>query len=225
MAKGLLFMAFDFSTAHADEFHDWYDKEHVPERLRVPGFINAERWIADDDPRVHVATYDLDSPAVLTSPPYRAVGGENQSPWTKRVTGMCRRIMRFEGEQIVPGDAVAPLAPGDAVAPLAPDDAVAGLLVASMNVDPAAEAEFNQWYDTEHLPQLASVPGVLSARRYRVSDLASERRYLALYHLRDSNVSRSQAWKQAANTPWTERMRPHFRDPMVLRMHRYQREA
>ena len=71
----------------------------------------------------------------------------------------------------------------------------------------------------------SAVPGVLSARRYRVSDLASERRYLALYHLRDSNVSRSQGWKQAANTPWTERMRPHFRDPMVLRMHRYQREA
>lgn len=212
MAKGLLFMAFDFSTAHSDEFHDWYDKEHVPERLSVPGFINAERWIADDNPMVHVATYDLDSPSVLTSAPYVAVGGENQSVWTKRVTGMCRRIMRYEGEQIVPGDAVAA-------------DGANGLLVASMNVDPNSEAEFNNWYNTEHLPQLASVPGVLCARRYRVSDTASERRYLALYHLRDSDVSRSEAWAKAANTPWTERMRPRFRDPLVIRMHRYQRKA
>ena len=38
MAKGLLLVAFDFSTAHEDEFHDWYDLEHVPERQRVPGF-------------------------------------------------------------------------------------------------------------------------------------------------------------------------------------------
>ena len=52
MAKGLLFAAFDFSTAHADEFHDWYDLEHIPERLRVPGFLNAERWIAEDNPAI-----------------------------------------------------------------------------------------------------------------------------------------------------------------------------
>src|ERR1700759_5817968 len=47
MAKGLLFAAFDFSGAHADEFHDWYDLEHIPEPLRVPGFLNAERRIAE----------------------------------------------------------------------------------------------------------------------------------------------------------------------------------
>jgi len=33
MSKGLLFMAFDFATAHGDEFHDWYDLAHVPDRL------------------------------------------------------------------------------------------------------------------------------------------------------------------------------------------------
>ena len=67
MAKGLLFASFDFSTAHEDEFHDWYDLEHIPERLRVPGFINAERWISDENPQVAVATYDLDTLGVLQS--------------------------------------------------------------------------------------------------------------------------------------------------------------
>ena len=33
MPKGLLIGAFDFSTTHADEFHDWYDLEHIPEQL------------------------------------------------------------------------------------------------------------------------------------------------------------------------------------------------
>lgn len=210
MAKGLLFASFDFSTAHADEFHDWYDLEHVPERLRVPGFINAERWIGDENPKIAIATYDMESHGVLYTPPYLAVGGANGSPWTKRVTSMAKRIMRFEGEQLVPGDATAPAGAG-------------GILVASMNVDPAAEAEFNEWYNKEHLPQLAAVPGVLCARRFRAGGEGVERKYLALYHLKDTAVSRSDAWQKAANTPWTEKIRPHFRDPLVLRCNRYTR--
>jgi hypothetical protein len=45
MAKGILIAAMDFTACREDEFHDWYDLEHVPERLRIPGFLNAERWI------------------------------------------------------------------------------------------------------------------------------------------------------------------------------------
>ena len=37
MAKGILIAAMDFSAAPADEFHDWYDLEHIPERLRDQG--------------------------------------------------------------------------------------------------------------------------------------------------------------------------------------------
>ncbi len=51
MAKGILVAAMDFSAAREDEFHDWYDLEHVPERLRVPGFLNGERWIGATNPR------------------------------------------------------------------------------------------------------------------------------------------------------------------------------
>jgi len=211
MAKGLLMAAFDFSPVAEDEFHDWYDHEHVPERLRVPGFLNAERWIDGDNPKIHVATYDLDNPGVLATPAYRAVTGDSQSVWTRRVTGLCRRLMRFEGEQLLPGDLTAASSAG-------------ALLVATMNIDPASEPEFTEWYNTEHLPQLAAVPGVLAARRFRATDRASERRNVALYHLRDASVSRSDAWAKAANTPWTERMRPHFRDMMVLRMNRYRRK-
>jgi hypothetical protein len=212
MSKGLLFAAFDFSTAHEDEFHDWYDNEHIPERLRVPGFLNAERWIGEENGKIHAATYDLDTVGVLETPAYRAIGGDNQSVWTKRVTGMSQRLARFVGEQLLPGELTAPAG-------------AAALLVASMNVEPAAEAEFNDWYNAEHLPQLGAVPGVLSARRFRATDPTSERRYLALYHLRDANVTHSDAWSRAANTPWTERMRPNFRDTMVLRLNRYQRQS
>jgi hypothetical protein len=128
------------------------------------------------------------------------------------VTGMSQRLMRFVGEQILPGDLTAASGAG-------------ALLVATMNVDPAAEDEFNKWYNEEHLPQLGAVPGVLSARRYRATDGESERRYLALYHLRDDSIPQTEAWTKAAHTPWTEKIGPHFRDLMVMKMKRYQRKA
>ena len=45
MAKGILIAAMDFSNVAEDEFNDWYDTEHIPERQRVPGFLSCQRWI------------------------------------------------------------------------------------------------------------------------------------------------------------------------------------
>jgi hypothetical protein len=71
MAKGVLIAALDFSNAAEDEFNDWYDLEHLPERQRVPGFLVCQRWIGVENAKHSVATYDLDSLAVLKSPPTR----------------------------------------------------------------------------------------------------------------------------------------------------------
>jgi hypothetical protein len=156
MAKGILIAAMNIGNAADDEFNDWYDTEHLPERQRVPGFLSCQRWMGTVDKRVSIATYDLDSVDVLNSPGYTAIGGENLSPWSKRVTSRVERLMRFEGDQVLPGDRVAP-------------DNAGGLLLNSMNVEPAAEAEFNEWYNTEHIPLLGAVPGVLCARRFKAT--------------------------------------------------------
>jgi hypothetical protein len=50
--------------------------------------------------------------AVLKSSAYLAIGGENLSPWSKRVTGRVERLMRFEGDQILPGDQLPPASAG-----------------------------------------------------------------------------------------------------------------
>ena len=108
MAKGVLIAAMDFSACPEDEFHDWYDMEHVPERLRIPGFLNARALDRYRESEISVATYDLDRVAVLQSPPYRAIAGANSSPWTKRTQRFRKSLLRYEGEQILPGDATAP---------------------------------------------------------------------------------------------------------------------
>ena len=208
MAKGILIAAMNIANAAEDEFHDWYDTEHLPERQAIPGFLLCRRWIGAQDRKVSVATYDRDTVGILQSPEYRAIAGENLSPWSKRVTSRVERLMRFEGEPVLPGDKV-------------PPDNAGGLLLNSMNCVPEAEAEFNEWYNTEHIPMLAAVPGVLCARRFRAT--SANRRYVALYHLTSPDVQATPAWKSAANTPWTDKMRPHFRDHLRLVCKKYTR--
>ena len=208
MAKGILIAAMNIAQAAEDEFHDWYDTEHLPERQRVPGFLLCQRWLGAADPKISIATYDLDNIGIMQSLGYQAIGGANLSPWSKRVTAKVERLMRFEGEQILPGEQ---LPPGDA----------GGLLVNAMNVVPEHEAEFNKWYDEEHIPALAAVPGVLCARRFRAT--TSNRRYVALYHLEAPEVQATQAWKSAADSEWTRRIRPHFRDHLRIVCRRYSR--
>ena len=211
MANGILIAAFDFSGAAADEFDDWYDTEHLPERQRVPGFLSLERWIGADDPRQSVATYDLASLAVLDSPAYRAIGGDNLSPWSKRVTAKCRRLMRFEGEQILPGDRLA--AAG-----------AEGLLLIAMTPAPEIETAFNAWYDTEHVPALARVPGVLAARRFRAR--AGSPGYAALYHLAGPEVPSGAEWRRASEaTPMPPAIRPLIGDRLRLVCRKYRRQG
>jgi hypothetical protein len=231
MGRGLLVAAFDFSTAHADEFHDWYDLEHMPERKAIPGFGACERWIGDEQPAVSVATYDLESVDVLRGKAYASIAYGNLSVWSKRVTAMCRRLLRFEGTQIGPGDAPAP-------------EGAEALLLNAMNVAPEAEDDFNAWYDEQHLPALSGVPGALAARRYRSTSACSgeveagsptrtcanmpgtgTHRYVAIYHLESPDVARSTAWNAAVDTPWTARARPHFRDRVRILTRRYVRGA
>ena len=39
-----------------------------------------------------------------------------------------------------------------------------------MNIDAAHEAEFNRWYDREHLEERVAIDGFLEARRYVAHD-------------------------------------------------------
>jgi hypothetical protein len=92
-----------------------------------------------------------------------------------------------------------------------------------MNVAADVEAEFNAWYNDEHMPALLTVPGCLSARRFHM--IGGTHRYLALFHLTAPEVQASQAWKERAGTPWTAKMRPHFRDPLRLVLRPYARKT
>jgi hypothetical protein len=201
MAKGVMIAAMDFTNVDAGEFNDWYDTEHLPERARIPGFLTAQRWIGVENPRLSLATYDLETVAVLQGPGYSAIGRENASPWSKRVTSKVTRILRYEGNQTLPGDADGPSDAG-------------GILLVGMTPSAEQDAAFNHWYDKEHVPALAAVPGVLCARRF-VSAGPNSTKYVALYHLTEPGIPETAAWKKASgDTP----MPQHVRDTITGRL-------
>ena len=81
--------------------------------------------------------------------------------------------------------------------------------IVATDVLPDEEKNFNAWYDTEHLPGLAAVAGVVRARRYRVVEGAGPR-YLATYDLAQRDAFNSPAWLAVRSTPWSAKVRPSF---------------
>jgi len=79
-----------------------------------------------------------------------------------------------------------------------------GMLLTSMNIDAAHEAEFNRWYDREHLEERVAIDGFLEARRYVAHD--GNPKYLSLYSTETFEVLDSPAYRTAlANqTAWSK---------------------
>jgi len=102
MNKGFLLVLMQPPPTLEEEFNAWYDTEHIAQRLAVPGFETALRYVCTNGAPRYLAMYDLASPGVLNSPAYLKVGFDNASPWTKRVTSRVR-IYRSFGEQVYPG--------------------------------------------------------------------------------------------------------------------------
>jgi hypothetical protein len=87
------------------EFNEWYDLDHLPERLALPGFLTGQRYLCLEGWPRYLALYDLASTGVFDTPEYRAVGGGNITPWTKRIMRRVRGWTRIVGTQIFPGQA------------------------------------------------------------------------------------------------------------------------
>jgi hypothetical protein len=79
-----------------------------------------------------------------------------------------------------------------------------GMLLTSMDVDATDEADFNRWYDREHLEERVAIEGFIEARRYVA--IEGSPKYLSLYSTETFEVLDSPAYRAAlANqTAWSK---------------------
>ena len=96
------------------------------------------------------------------------------------------------------------------------------LFSAAMDVAPEKEALFHEVYDTEHVPLLGKVPGVIAVARFKLEPLTimlggqrqtlvaeGEPRYSAVYEIESPDVLLSAAWAKAGEEGrWAGQVRP-----------------
>ena len=191
MAEGLLFVLSQPRPGDEPGFHAWYDEEHAPLRLTVPGIHTAERYRAADDARPEwLALYDLDL-AALDSPAYRALS-RNRSPRERdvmsRLETLDRRVYELTGDHGAPGDGPARV-----------------IVVRALSVPASAEADLDAWYTTEHVPALHAIPGWHRTRRYRLRE-GDGCAHLAVHEISGTDLFATPEYRAATTTVWRDRV-------------------
>jgi hypothetical protein len=108
------------------------------------------------------------------------------------------------------------------------------LFIASMDVDADKEDLFNEVYDTEHIPNILKVPGVISAGRFQLDELKlllggeirtikfdDQAKYTGVYELESPDVLTGAAFGEAVEKGrWPEQVRPYTRNRRHILMRR-----
>jgi hypothetical protein len=195
MAHGLFYVYTDPGTVPEAEYHDWYDHEHGPRRLKVPGFLSGYRYGALDGAKPSwLVVYDLDSPEVLESPEYKALGPTATEHDRSIGAGLATLDRRIYEEISVDGSAPAEPAPV--------------LLSVALSVPADSEDDLLAWYTDEHIPMLLEVPGWGRIRRFRlVSGMDGPApEFLSVHELAGPQVLEEPGYRAAISTPWRDRV-------------------
>jgi len=90
---GVLLVLNDVAEAAEEEFNRWYQQQHIPERLGVPGFNTARRYHAVDGQPAYMAVYECESIEVLKSKVYLERLA-NPTDWTRKIMPSFRNMLR-----------------------------------------------------------------------------------------------------------------------------------
>jgi hypothetical protein len=92
--KGMLVVFTEVAPRHERDLNEWYNREHIDERVNLPGFHRARRYVSVKGAPKYLATYECDSVDDLATPGYLHLLA-NQTPWSQRVTGRFTHFTRM----------------------------------------------------------------------------------------------------------------------------------
>lgn len=206
---GMLFVTMEPQDGLSlDQFHEWYNNEHGPTRLRLPAiFSTGQRYRATDGEKpTFLATYDVTDMQILTQPVYTELRA-NRSPREAATIGQVA-VKRYFFDHGATQQAADFTEHGEQS-----DSEAEGTVLVYVDVTlkegvENAEAELNKWYDEEHFPMLSKVPGWLRSRRFRTSSLdlppngTAPLRIVTLHEYKAQNGLGGPEHKASMDTPW-----------------------
>jgi hypothetical protein len=146
LGEALLAFTHDVTAGHEGEWTEWHDREHVPERLAIPGFLRCRRYVAlDAGPRLFYF-YETETAAVLQSAAYLE-RLDHPTPWTRQ----CMRYVCNNTRTVC--RVVATLGRG------------MGGVAALFEIGPARghDDRLRRWLTGAALPEALARPGVVGA--------------------------------------------------------------
>jgi hypothetical protein len=144
--KGMLVVFCEVKARDERDLNEWYNREHIDERVNLPGFHRGRRYVAVRGTPKYLATYECDTVEDLATPGYLALLA-NQTPWTQAVMAKFTRFTRLTVR------VQADLAHG-----------VGGAVAAVRFVpDPRSRKALIQWLNGTALPKAVERPGLVGA--------------------------------------------------------------
>ena len=144
--KGMLIVFCEVKPRDERDFNEWYNREHIDERVSLPGFHRGRRYVAVRGSPKYLATYECDSVDDLATPGYLQLLA-NQTPWSQAVMARFTRFDRLAGRVQV--DLTRGVAGAVAAVRFAPD--------------PHARKALLAWLAETALPRAIARPGVIGA--------------------------------------------------------------
>ena len=144
--KGMLIVFCEVKPRDERDFNEWYNREHIDERVNLPGFHRGRRYVAVRGSPKYLATYECDTVEDLATPGYLALLAD-QTPWTQAVMAKFTKFSRLTVR------VQADLAHG-----------VGGAVAAVRFVpDPRSRKALVEWLNKTALPKVIARPGMVGA--------------------------------------------------------------
>ncbi|MDC0033539.1 hypothetical protein OAJ57_03125 [Alphaproteobacteria bacterium] len=207
--NAILFSEMTPPDGKEDDFNDWYDGHHSPSHVQgVPGFISAMRYQSGVGPH-YLAVYELESPEILKHEEYKKRKLTPDNPtyeMLQSVSGFTRYIgveafrKECENPSITPLDAPV-------------------ILCVFFSVPMESRGNFEDWYDTEHIPMLLECSDWLMARRFDIVQWDPEPyTHVVLHYLNNESALESDALKRSRDTDWRQSLadQPWFTPQFVI---------
>jgi pimeloyl-ACP methyl ester carboxylesterase len=192
------------------QFHDWYNNEHGPTRLRLKFCTNGFRYRANDlegaEPSESkpewMAIYDVTDMAELTQETYLRLRGPpvktQREADTMAQINIDRKLYDFlesrESKEFMRLENVENEGQGNVI------------VAVFVDVNEGMTDQLDKWYTEEHIDMLSKVPGWLRTRRFVTSSIDSNapKEYLALHEYAPNNGLGGPEFQAVTATPWTQ---------------------
>lgn len=193
-------------------FHDWYNNEHGPTRLRLEFCQNGFRYRANDLEGAPgseakpewMAVYDIEDMAELTKdvylrlrdPPVKSPREAQTMAQIKVDRKLYDFVEEWHSDEFVELEKWENEGKGNVVVAVFLD----------LHEGDGMQEKADKWYREEHVEMLSKVPGWLRSRRFVTSSIDPKAPYelLALHEYKPKNGLGGKEFQAATSTPWTQ---------------------